>query len=142
MPVQAKCGELGPTGIRLHLQILRILALQILFLQTCALTNSRSRVGCTSHMLDKFTLPRGFSLSILCRTSQARLCDVYLMLRDHLRHLRCFGFVSRRSDGTVMRLNLIARFAVHARFRRIMYGCRNRERRAETTHYGVKILKF
>ncbi|EEV18097.1 hypothetical protein CAMGR0001_0852 [Campylobacter gracilis RM3268] len=33
-PVRAKRGELGLTGIRLHLQILRILALQILFLQT------------------------------------------------------------------------------------------------------------
>ena len=82
MPVQAKRGKPEPTRIRLYLQILRILALQILFLQIFALANFHSYVSCTSRMLDKFTLPRGFSLSILCRTSQARLCDVFIMLRD------------------------------------------------------------
>jgi len=49
---------------------------------------------------------------------------------------------SYRDEATapVMRLNLIARFAVHTRFRRIMYGCR--KHRAETIRYRIKILKF
>ena len=36
-----------------------------------------------------------------------------------------FVFVLQQSDDAVMRPNLIARFAVHTRFRRIMYGCHN-----------------
>ena len=62
--------------------------------------------------------------------------------RDDLHYLRYIDLMSRRIYDTAMRLNLIARFAAHTRFCRLLYGCRNRERIAETTHYGVKILKF
>ena len=60
--------------------------------------------------------------------------------RDDLHHLRHIGLLPRQMHDAVMQLNLIVRFAVHTQFRCVSYGCR--KHRAETTHYGVKILKF
>lgn len=135
---------------------------KILFLQIFALANFRSCVSCTSCALDKFTLPRGFSLSILCRATSpfsiphsihlsrpeifARCvsCDI---VAPYLARLFMPSAALWLRIATKRRRNYTTKFnrslcGAYTRFCRIMYGCRNRERRAETTHYGVKILKF
>lgn len=104
-----------PIGIRLHLQILRILALQILFLQTCALINSRTRIGCTSRVLDKFAAATRLFCYRYCASPRLhfryRTVSISRDLKfSHAAYLTTsrpisrdclclFSFVSRRSDG-------------------------------------------